>query len=51
MASSGRTTAVTGGTGTQSTPANNVGGADTARRVSISQTFTVKFLVEQSIEQ
>merc|ERR1711964_138909 len=26
------TTAVTGGTGTQSTPANNVGGADTARR-------------------
>ncbi|PVH88429.1 hypothetical protein DL98DRAFT_648555 [Cadophora sp. DSE1049] len=34
MASSGRTTAVTGGTGIESTPANNVGGADTARRNS-----------------
>ncbi|KAK0126203.1 hypothetical protein ONS95_007817 [Cadophora gregata] len=34
MASSGKTTAVTGGTGIESTPANNVGGTDTARRNS-----------------
>merc|ERR1712093_537862 len=40
MASSGRTTAVTGGTGTQSTPANNVGGADTARRNSNGTLFS-----------
>ena len=33
MASSGRTTAVKGGTGTESTPANNVAG-NAARRVS-----------------
>ncbi|KAH7417093.1 hypothetical protein BKA64DRAFT_701880 [Cadophora sp. MPI-SDFR-AT-0126] len=37
MASSGKTTAVTGGTGIESTPANNVGGADTARRVGGAQ--------------
>merc|ERR1712093_683685 len=40
MVSSGRTTAVTGGTGTQSTPANNVGGADTARRNSNGTLFS-----------
>merc|ERR1712225_97838 len=35
-----RTSAVTGGTGTQSTPANNVGGADTARRNSKGTLFS-----------
>jgi hypothetical protein len=35
MASSGRTTAVTGGSGSVGTPANNVGGDASARRVSL----------------
>ena len=36
MASSGRTTAVAGGTGTQSTPANNVGGETRRVRLLLS---------------
>ncbi|KAG4434732.1 hypothetical protein IFR05_009785 [Cadophora sp. M221] len=46
MASSGKTTAVTGGTGIESTPANNVG-ADAARRGSSSSGTLFSGLMNQ----
>jgi hypothetical protein len=45
MASSGRTTAVNGGSGTMSTPANNVGGDSAAtRRVRLSACHSTYFI-------